>query len=266
MGTLLHALSMAAQGKAVLNGSDTASLYRELHPPAPHPLVRCWWEQRIEDGVDGYLQRVLPDACADLIVSADGNAIVVGPAMSAALPYLRGGERLRGLRIRTAAIGTALRLPAYELRDIQVPLRDLFPAAEAERITEGIRRAEHPFLLLDPGPRDLRVEHALGLLGRGASRVADVAGHVGMSERHLRRLLLAHTGLEPRMLQRVARFQRFLTLADRDRAQRSLADLAAHAGYADQAHLSRDVHALSALTPSALLAERHRAHHSSPAA
>lgn len=241
-----------------MNSSDTASFYRELHPPAPHPLVRCWWEQRIDDRVDGYVQRVLPDACADVIVSADGNAIVVGPAMSAALPRLRGGERLRGLRIRTAAIGTALRLSAHELRDIQVPLRDLFPALEAERITERIWRGKHPFLLLDPGLRDRRVEHALSRLGRDASRVAGVAEDVGTSERHLRRLLLAHTGLEPRMLQRVARFQRFLELCDRDRAERSLAGLAARAGYADQAHLSRDVRVLSGLTPSALLAERRR--------
>jgi hypothetical protein len=132
-----------------LNGSDTASFYREIHPHAPHPHARCWWEQRIDDRVDDYVQRVLPDACADLIVSADGNAIVVGPAMSATLPRLRGGERLRGLRIRTAAIGTALRLPAHELRDIQVPLRDLWPAAEAARITERIWRGKDPL----PSPR-----------------------------------------------------------------------------------------------------------------
>lgn len=223
--------------------------------------MRCWWEQRIDDRVDGYTQRVLPDACADVIVSVGGDAIVVGPAMSAGLPRLRGGERLRGLRIRTAAVGTALRLPAHELRDLQVPLRDLFPAAQAGRIAERIWRGENPFLALEAleaGPRDRRVEHALSRLGRHASRVADVAEYVGTSERHLRRLLLAHTGLEPRMLQRVARFQRFLGLSDRDGTQRSLAALAARAGYADQAHLSRDVRALSGLTPSALLAERHR--------
>ncbi|WP_372494350.1 hypothetical protein [Actinoallomurus purpureus] len=39
---------------------------------------------------------------------------------------------------------------------------------------------------------------------------------------------------------------------------RSLADLAASAGYADQAHLGREARALSGLTPSALLAERRR--------
>ena len=78
-----------------------------------------------------------------------------------------------------------------------------------------------------------------------------------MSERHLRRLVADHTGLEPRTLPRVARFQRFLALSDRA-AEPSLAALAVRAGYADQAHLTREVRALSGLTPAALLAERHR--------
>jgi AraC-like DNA-binding protein len=238
-----------------LNGSDTASppgaVYREYRPVLPHPLVECSWEQRVDS--DGYVQRVLPDACADLIVSTAGEATVVGPATSVQLPRLSGGERLYGLRLRSAAIGPALGLPAYELRDLQVPLRELFPAREAGRIADQVRRGELPSFL-DPGVRERRVEHALAGLRRRA-RVGHIAEDLGMSSRHLRRLVLANTGLEPRTLSRIARFQRFLDLADHaDRP--SLADLAARAGYADQAHLAREVRALSGLTPSALLAER----------
>src|SRR3569833_2994913 len=101
-------------GKGVLNGSDTrrASYYRERRPAVPHPLVECWWEQRVGADLDGYVQRVLPDACADVIVSSGGDAFVVGPAPGAQLPRLAGGERLWGLRFRTAALGAALGLPA----------------------------------------------------------------------------------------------------------------------------------------------------------
>jgi AraC-like DNA-binding protein len=285
-----------------LNGSDTAPpggrFYREHRPVVPHPLVECWWEQRA--GAGGHVQRVLPDACADVIVSSGGGAVVVGPAISVQLPRLAGGEHLWGLRLRAAGIGAALGLPAQELRDLQVPLRELFPALDAARITDQVRRGDLP-TVLDPGARDRRVERALAALRRPLSRVARVAGELDVSERHLRRLVLAHTGLEPRMVQRVARFQRFLLLSDRpvlwdgpvvpdqpvppdglrlsdpsvlpdvsvagdrpdlsDRAGRggsgwSLAALAARAGYADQAHLSREVRALSGLTPSTLLAER----------
>ena len=235
-----------------MNGSDIASVYGERRPAVPHPLVECWWEQRVGDGA--YVQRVLPDACADVIVSADRRATIVGPATSAQLVRLPGGERLRGLRFRTSAVGAALGLPAHEIRDLQVPLRDLFPGAEAARIADQVWRGELPSFL-DPGTRDPRVEHALRGLGRETS--SSIAGDLGLSERHLRRLVLAHTGLDPRMLRRVARFQRFLSLADRDGVDGTLAGLAACAGYSDQAHLSREVRSLSGLTPSVLLAERH---------
>jgi AraC-like DNA-binding protein len=220
--------------------------------PGAHPYVKCRWEQRIADDVDEYVQRVLPDACADLIVWPDGTARVIGPATSVQLPRLAGGSTIRGLRLRTGAIGTALGLPADELRDLEVPLDALFGGAAA-RVAEQIWAGGLPAF---PGAeeRDRRVEFALGALVRPGARVAAVADDVGTSERHLRRLVLAHTGLEPRMVQRVARFQRFLRLSGR--AGRPLAGLAAEAGYADQAHLSREVRALSGLTPSALLSER----------
>ncbi|MEV5751962.1 DUF6597 domain-containing transcriptional factor [Actinoallomurus sp. NPDC052308] len=273
--------------RASLAGPDAASLYREIAPAEPHPFVRCWWEQSVDERVDGYVQRVLPDACADVIVSADGSAVVVGPATEPALPRLRGGERLRGLRIRTTAIGTVLGLPAYELRDLQVPLRELFPAAEAGRIADGVWRGRRWSPAVDGPPEDRRIEYAVRRLMRTGTRVADLAGEIDLSERQLRRLLLAATGLEPRTLRRVARLQRFLTLSDQartpsdqgrtrpvsdrartrlDRARtlsgpvrpaRSLAELAVSAGYADQAHLSREVRVLAGLAPSALLAERH---------
>jgi methylphosphotriester-DNA--protein-cysteine methyltransferase len=258
MSRLFHTLSMDRPGKAVLNASDTTpphgSFYRERRPAVPGSVVACWWEQRA--GAGGHVQRVLPDACADVIVLPDGQAVVVGPATSVRLPRLAAGDHLRGLRLRSAAIGAALGLPAAELRDIQVPLRDLFPALPAARLADQVRRGAPPTALRPGGP-DPRVQGALAALRRPASRVAGVAGALGMSERHLRRLVLEHTGLDPRTYQRVARFQRFL--AGADRGAPSLAHLAADSGYADQAHLSREVRALSGLTPSRLLAERRAA-------
>lgn len=238
---------------AVLNGSDTGpAFYRERRPVTPHPLVACWWEQRAGTGES--VQRVVPDACADVIVWADGRVTVVGPATGADLVRLPAGQHLWSLRFRPSAIGAALGVPAHELRDREVPLTDLFPAASAARITAEVRRGVWPSFL-DDGAYDPRVRHALRGLA-GDAGVAAVAADLDLSERHLRRLVLTHTGLDPRTFQRVARFQRFLALAERTGEGGSLAGLAARAGYADQAHLSRETRALSGLTPSALLAER----------
>jgi AraC-like DNA-binding protein len=86
-----------------------------------------------------------------------------------------------------------------------------------------------------------------------------VAEEIGVTGRHLRRILLDHTGLGPRSLQRVARLQNFLRLADREWPATSLAHMAVVAGYADQAHLSREVRELGGVTPRELLRERFRA-------
>ena len=111
-----------ADDGAVLNETDTMSRYREWPAPDAANVVRCWWEQRIGSGAEDYLQRVLPDGCSDVIVTAAGDALIAGPTMAAALPRLAPGARLRGLRIRTGALAAVLGLPGTELRDLTVPL------------------------------------------------------------------------------------------------------------------------------------------------
>ena len=80
---------------------------------------------------------------------------------------------------------------------------------------------------------------------------------LGVSERQLRRRFDQTVGYGPKTLDRVLRFQRFVS---RDAAiaggDERLARLAADLGYSDQAHLTRDCVALSGLTPSALVASR----------
>ena len=94
----------------------------------------------------------------------------------------------------------------------------------------------------------------------------EVAGEIGLSERQLRRRCQDAVGYGPKTLQRVLRFRRFVSRIDADphapgslpagRDERDLATLAAQAGYADQAHLSRECHRLAGLTPAALARER----------
>ena len=55
------------------------------------------------------------------------------------------------------------------------------------------------------------------------------------------------------MFQSVLRFQRLLKTARETGATQTLADLAASAGYADQAHMTRDVHRLANTRPTVLL-------------
>jgi len=74
-----------------------------------------------------------------------------------------------------------------------------------------------------------------------------------MSSRQLRRRFSAAVGYSPKTFQEVLRFQVLLNLATSAREQARFAQLAADAGYADQEHMTRDVHRFSDTQPTNLL-------------
>jgi len=69
-----------------------------------------------------------------------------------------------------------------------------------------------------------------------------------MSKRQLERLFASEVGISPKRFARTIRFQYILAMKERDES-RPLADLAYGAGYADQAHFSRDFRQLTGRTP-----------------
>jgi len=224
--------------------------YRELAPPheLAH-LVRCLW---IRTGTGGETL-VLPDGCVDVVVR-DGRAIVAGPDTGAVRGWVGRGDVVTGVRLRPGAGGAALGVGADELRDQRVPLDDIWGRAGRE---VGERAGEDPAALaLALGPRlaasalDPRVfEPARRLVRAPATPVPALAAAVGLGERHLRRRFAAAVGYGPKTFARVARFRVALGLV---RAGESLAAAALAAGYADQAHMTREMAELAGCTPGAL--------------
>jgi AraC-like DNA-binding protein len=224
--------------------------YREL--PPPHDLahlVRCVW---VRTGT-GEEALVLPDGCLDVVVR-DGQAFVAGPDTGPVPGRVERGEVITGLRLRPGAGGAALGVDADELRDRRVPLEDLWGPAGREL---GERAGDDPAALaLALRPRlaasalDLRVLEAARRLARApGTAVPDLAAAVGLGERHLRRRFAAAVGYGPKTFARVARFRIALALV---RMGEPLASAALAAGYADQAHMTRELAALAGRTPGAL--------------
>ena len=92
------------------------------------------------------------------------------------------------------------------------------------------------------------------LLPRWQAVRGSTAGSAGIGARQRQRRSRALAGLGPTQLQRLARIE--LAIAQlkcaREDAPLDLARLAAHLGYADQAHFTRDVKALTGLPPARL--------------
>ena len=206
---------------------------------------------------DGSSVPVLPDGCMDLIWR-DGDLLVAGPDTVAREHTSAAGTRYAAVRFAPGLAPGALGVPAHALRDQLVPLAAVWSRADAERLGDAMAAAADPALLLDrvaterlraaDAPSDV-VAPVVALLEAGHP-VAAVADHVGIGARHLHRLSLTAFGYGPKVLARVLRLQRALALA---RGGRPLAATAAEAGYADQAHLARDVRALTGRTMGQLM-------------
>lgn len=85
------------------------------------------------------------------------------------------------------------------------------------------------------------------------TRVSQICDAFGLSERALQRLVHRRLGLTPKWLVQRRRLQEAAEML-RAGTGRPLAEVAADLGYADQAHLSRDVARVTGLTPTALAA------------
>jgi AraC-like DNA-binding protein len=218
-------------------------MYTELAAP---PLA-CLWVRVVDDAPAD----VLPDACSDLIWQAGRGAFVAGPDTGPAPVTSSHGTVFVGARFRPGAGGAALGLPLSELRDLRVGLDELRPDL-AERLPgdlephEALRRLAE--LARTAPPADAAVAEGARRLGDPRTRVESLAGDLGLSERQLRRRFHAAAGYGPKTLQRVLRFRRFLAGAHDDLARAAL-----DAGYADQAHLTRECRRLAGRPPAALL-------------
>ncbi|WP_223785938.1 AraC family transcriptional regulator [Myxococcus sp. AS-1-15] len=119
---------------------------------------------------------------------------------------------------------------------------DILERAIAERLARTNGRRAHPRLALDAAER----------LSSGT--VNDVAGDIGVSDRHLRRVFRETVGVGPKAFARLVRFHRALRAASEDE-HAPWADIAADAGYYDQAHLIAEFRAFTGLTPQGFLRE-----------
>ena len=86
--------------------------------------------------------------------------------------------------------------------------------------------------------------------GRPAIGVEHLARHAGVSIRQLERLSRRYFGVGPKKLFRVLRLRRCLRRKFRGA---SWADAALEAGYADQAHLSREARSILGMPPTAVM-------------
>ena len=216
-------------------------VYRERRSTVVDAIV---WH-RVTDAGETW---VLPDGCMDIIW--DGTELVVaGPDTGPHVALSPAPTLLCALRFAPGTGPAVLGVAADAVRDERVPLGALWSSVEVARVEERLRTTDEPAAVLErvaatrlaANPPDPIAVAVADLLDDGRT-VAEVADAVGLSDRQLHRRSVAAFGYGPKVLARILRLQRALALA---RGGAAFAAAAAEAGYADQAHLAREVRALA---------------------
>ncbi len=244
--------------------------YREI-PPGRElaPSIECFWTSAAPAPAAPTRHRVVPDGCMDLIfdfTAATGiRASVVGTMTTAKVVELRGRADLLGVRFRAGALAGALGSRADELRDARVDLGHFWGPA-ASRLWHRLGECAAPGRLgllvpilsrrLRGAPCDPATAHCVARIEgtEGRLRIGELQASTGFSSRQLERKFAQQVGVPPKALARIARFKAALSALERP-ARPGWADVAAAAGFADQAHLAREFRTLSGVTPTAYAAE-----------
>lgn len=253
---------------------------QHVPPPLLVPFVTAAHGYRVPSYPVG-VHRGLPSSSMTLVFELGGRLRITG--LSAAIST---HAMVCGLHMRPALIDAhvpmdgvqysltpwgaraLLGVPAAELHDRPVELAEVLGPAAADvvdQLHEASTWAER-FAVVDralmgsleddvpPVPAEVREAWRLILTGRGRVPVSAVAAQVGWSRRHLSERFREATGLTPKQLARVARFEAARSLLTGP-APLPLARTAALTGYADQSHLDREWRALTGCSPTTWMRE-----------
>ena len=207
--------------------------------PSRSRFVDVIW--RTHDTSDGtYLAAA--DACWDMIFirSAHGNrALLSGPSsQTTPVPY-RAGNRNVGIRFHRGTFLT--HVPASAMVDTTEAL----PMPDEERfLLAGLDWVMPTFESADEFIADLE---RLQLLSDDPVAMAALRGEASAaSARSVQRHVAGATGLSANRIRQIVRAR---TAAERLRRGEPILDVAHNMGYADQAHLTRDLKRLTGYTP-----------------
>jgi AraC-like DNA-binding protein len=253
-------------GKAPPKLAQVAGIFRERLPAsALRRHVDRVWANELQGPAE---LEVVPDGCIDIFWTGS-RLQIAGPNTEIVTAVVERAATIVGVRFQPGIAARWLGVSAVELLNTHPPLEDVWNRRATARLSDELADAgnapaaaatlEHFLIsrLHEVAPADPIIEAtAVAAARQGAHTKGIVRGLIdefGWSERTLRRRCHEAFGYGPKTLERILRFQRFLRLLAGDRAPLSV--MAIEAGYADQAHLAREVRRLSGQSPSTLMSE-----------
>jgi AraC-like DNA-binding protein len=248
--------------------------YREYSvPPDLRSIAEVAWcySRGVGEGaIPGRGHRVLPESGISICfwshrdargAVSDPQLTIIGPAPAIHFFAPPPGMHLEAVRLKAEWSRDLLRFDPLE------HLNETHEERTLPRLREMLARsrssAEALTILINELRRmqAVRVERVTAIAHgamerlRSGGPVSALWRDLQVSERQLRRALIATTGLSAKLSQRIMRLNRVVAAAD-CQSKPNWPALALDAGFYDQSHMIDDVRELTGLTPAALHAER----------
>lgn len=235
------------------------SAYREQPPPASHTRwIECAW--LLESGTEELAHRVPPDGCVDIVYGSSHGLRVIGTMTREQRFRFPENVSLTGIRFRPGMAGTILGVSPEELTDGSASLEDVWMRRgpdlkrrldDAKSIQEAMGLLLGSLTVPAEGPNPVQQAIEAIAAANGNADLDSVACQANLSPRQFRRRCLEESGLTPKRLCRVLRFQHACRIAG-SVERPNWSEIALEAEYFDQAHLIRDFQDFTGRTPMAV--------------
>lgn len=175
-----------------------------------------------------------------------------------------------GVHVKPWGLAPFLPMPAAELCDRPVTIEQVWGRRAAARLRDRLAEAGDPHAMLTLLENELvrrlhgttglgLVHHTSGIIAAtgGTTAIGDLTDAAGVSSTHLARRFKDLVGVTPKRLARTYRFAAGVFAID-PAGPVDWSDLAARAGYFDQAHFGHEFRAFTGLTPTRYVEVRRR--------
>lgn len=232
--------------------------YHSYKPVSGDALFGLIWEMYQFDNfsmTDSNGIGVIPDACADLMVSySEGkmNMYIGGSASKFTRINLNEEKNvLFGVRFCTGSMGNLFKITAKEVAGCMVDATDALRNKEelmskmifANSFDERVGIATEYFVRQISEQYEVfplvkfSVKYILDNLGN--VNVSDLEELTGYSNRYVRKVFDEHVGVSPKLLSEIVKFQWSYNVYSTSKEKVNMAELAAMCGYYDQAHMNK---------------------------
>lgn len=252
--------------------------YQEIEPRKElSNYLKCIWMLEDEQPADtASPQKVLPDGCAELIIHYGSHfkietagklvkqprSFIFGALTRPIELYTTGPSGMIAARFYPGGLFPFVQRPLRQLTDRYISLSSLY-GKKGKQIEATVLNAPglqqraallqdflSALLTVNP-PAGSMIPHRIAemMINKDkAVKIEALSRQLNVGRRHLERKFIEQTGMTPKMLFNIIRFQNIFRIMNNKKI-RSLTDLSYEAGYYDQSHFNRDFKRFAGASP-----------------